>query len=285
MSIILNAVRIREARRAPTLASLHGDPRPRQTLPRVFAGAAMLALVVLAGGLLRLQRVAPPLAEADIPMLQPAARRPAARIVALASPSVSPSVSPSASQSPLASEPSPGAATQPMPARAPAASAPAAPRPRIVSPAATAFRPPTTLKQPIPTPVAALPPGQPAGRVPPPPATAGVEPAPVAAEAATPVAAAPAFQPLGDLPQTVREAIERMRVNALLYAPVARHRLVVVEGRQLREGDDVMAGVRLDEIKPQGLVLRHGSVRVLLPTALARPPTQGAPSTINQEAT
>lgn len=276
MSIILNAVRIREALRAPTLASLHGDPRPRQTLPRVIAGAAVLALA--AAGLLRLQRVAPPaLAEADIPMLQPAVRRPAARIVALASPSISPS--------PLASESSPGVATQPMPVRPPAASEPAAQRPRTIAPAATAFRPPTTLKQPIPTPVAALPAGQPAGRVPPPPATAGAHPPPVAAEAVTRVAAAPAFQPLGDLPQTVREAIERMRVNALLYAPVARHRLVVVEGRQLREGEDVMAGVRLDEIKPQGLVLRHGSVRVLLPTAFARPPTQGAPSTINQEAT
>lgn len=76
-----------------------------------------------------------------------------------------------------------------------------------------------------------------------------------------------------------------MRVHAILYAPVARHRLAMVEGRQLREGDDVMAGVRLDEIKPQGLVLRHGSVRVLLPTSFARPRTQGIPSTTAQEAT
>jgi hypothetical protein len=97
------------------------------------------------------------------------------------------------------------------------------------------------------------------------------------AETVTRVAAAPVFQPLSDLPQAVRPAIERLRVNVLLYAPVARHRLVMIGGRQLREGDDVLAGVRLDEIKPQGLVLRHGSVRVLLPVPGARPHV-GAPS-------
>jgi hypothetical protein len=254
MSIILKAVTIREALRAPKLASLYGDVRARRPSPRILAAAAVLALIVVAAGVHQL-RPEPPLqiAEADIPMLPPTVRRPA---------DLPPARAP---------QPTPPVVAQvAQVAVAPAAWAPAQRR-AVAAPVVAAFRPPTTLSQPIPTPVALLSPGQTAGRVPPPPGSTGAAPMPDFAEPVLRAAAAPVFQPLSDLPQAVRQAIERVRVHVHLYAPLARHRLVMVEGRQLREGDDVMDGVRLDEIKPQGLVLRHGSIRVLLTTPFARP--------------
>jgi general secretion pathway protein B len=141
--------------------------------------------------------------------------------------------------------------------------------------------PPGSLSTPLPLPGARLPPGAVPGQVPPAPgaalpwaavSTSGMAPAAIAA--ALPVAPPPTipvvFQTLDELPGALRGAIEGVRIQLYLYAPAARQRWLMVGGKRLREGEDLVDGVRLEEITPQGLVLSQGAQRFQVKTASLR---------------
>jgi hypothetical protein len=116
------------------------------------------------------------------------------------------------------------------------------------------FAAPTALSQPLPVPSRAT--GRAVGV---PPLMALPVPTPVAARELSDV------RPLSDLPQELRARISRLKVTVYLYAPQRGHRFVMIDDRQLREGDEVFAGLRLDEIMEEGMVLQYNGLRVLAP--------------------
>jgi general secretion pathway protein B len=134
---------------------------------------------------------------------------------------------------------------------------------RATAPAAAArFSPPVALSAPLPGPS----PLGPGGRF-----TAirslaagGVDVPPAARE--PPRAAALAeVKSLSALPPDVRATIGQMKVQVLFYAPQPRSRFVMIDGRELREGDALFDGVRLEEITENGLVLKHKDMLALWP--------------------
>lgn len=129
-----------------------------------------------------------------------------------------------------------------------------APFPKQQPRAVARFTPPTTLAQPLPKPGSVAAGG---AAVPPPPGLVNLVPV-------------DDLKPLSDLPLDLQATISRMRVRVHMVAPQPSHRLVIVDDKQLREGDELLAGVRLDEITEAGLVLRHRQMRVLAPVPTAR---------------
>jgi hypothetical protein len=78
------------------------------------------------------------------------------------------------------------------------------------------------------------------------------------------------LKPVSVLAPEIRAMLAQTKVQVLFYAPQARSRFVMIDGRQLREGDELLAGLRLQEITDTGMVLRHKDVLVLLPTQEGR---------------
>jgi hypothetical protein len=74
---------------------------------------------------------------------------------------------------------------------------------------------------------------------------------------------------LSALPPDVRAAIAQMKVRVLFYAPQPRSRFVMIDGRELREGDELLSGLRLQEITDTGMVLKHKGMLVLSPAITA----------------
>lgn len=146
------------------------------------------------------------------------------------------------------------------------AAAPAEPR------SVARFSPPTTLSQPLPTPSPLGPGGAYAalgarGMAASPARLAAVPPA--GPEPARPVALAD-LKPLSALPPDVRTSLARMKVRVLFYAPQPRSRFVMIDNRELREGDELVAGLRLEEITDTGLVMKHKDTLVLAPALAPR---------------
>lgn len=128
--------------------------------------------------------------------------------------------------------------------------------------AAVRFEPPASLSQPLPPPGLGL---SGAYLTPPPLATPIVPPPAVSRNSSV-----ADVKSLGDLPTEIRSLVERAKVRVLVHAPQSRSRFVIVEDRQLREGDELVAGVWLEEITERGLVLRHKETRVLAPSRRSR---------------
>lgn len=68
---------------------------------------------------------------------------------------------------------------------------------------------------------------------------------------------------LSALPPDVRATIAQMKVRVLFYAPQRRSRFVLIDSREVREGDELFDGLRLEEITDNGLVIRHKDTLVL----------------------
>lgn len=265
MSIVLDAIKRVQALRAPRTASLshearspvaHGPLRrlKRRLLGLAALGAAVLAYV-LAGHLRPGGEPAPPRsAHAEIPWMAPLSSPAPGRTAASPRQAAEPRVQLAAVTAPA------GPASAPRQAQS---------MPPSLPPVAK-FKPPTALSQPLPGPTAVVPAGMVPGRVPAaPPIVGSSHPvaaaayAPFPAPAATVVEAPP--RPLSDLPAPLRPAAERVRAAVHVYAPHRRNRMLLVDGRQLREGDQLAEGLKVDEITPAGVVLRHGALRVLSP--------------------
>jgi len=145
------------------------------------------------------------------------------------------------------------------------ASATSANRSKAMSRDVPRFSPPITLSQPLPVPS----PLGPGGTF----VAARTVPAPAAQEASaeTPRAVSIAdLKPLGVLAPDIRAMLAQMKLQVLFYAPQPRSRFVMIDGRELREGDELFAGLRLQEITDTGMVLRHKEVLVLSPAPEGR---------------
>lgn len=252
MSFILDALSRARGPSGRPAAATTGDGAPtwahRRTLWRA-GGAAVVGILVLALGHTFFRTLRP----AGTPVPAPGQVASAASATATASGALEIPTMPS-----LADKPAPPPARQ-------AARQPARPVVQAAVPPVRAvprFNPPTTLSQPLPQPGLGLAGAYrmpPALRTPPAPVEA---PAPEARRGVT----LADIKSLGDLPADVRTLVQRAKVRVLVHTPQRRHRFVIVEDRQLREGDELVAGVRLEEITDLGMVLRHKDTRVLAPS-------------------
>ena len=139
-----------------------------------------------------------------------------------------------------ASAPPPAQASAPAsePASAPVAAAASAPAPASE---AAAAEPPAAAASVAPAPAAkaAPPPRKPRVSRPRPPAP---EPAPEAAPAKAPI------RTLAELPDDLRRLVPAMTISGSVYAPQAENRMIVVNGRVLREGTAITPDLRLERI-------------------------------------
>ena len=119
------------------------------------------------------------------------------------------------------------------------------------------FRPPTSLAEPLPTP-GPVAPGAGAG------AGAGAPPIPLVPDGPDDV------KPPSSLSTEVRTALLRLTIRAHVHASQRKHRFIIVGNRQLREGDELLPAVRIDEITPTGLVLRHKNTRIASPALVGQ---------------
>ncbi len=66
---------------------------------------------------------------------------------------------------------------------------------------------------------------------------------------------------LNDLPADVRSALPPLKISAHVYSPEPQSRLVQVNDQLLQEGQDSTQGLKVEEIMPNGLVLRFKGYR------------------------
>lgn len=160
-------------------------------------------------------------------------------------------------------EPSVASAPAPAAEPAPPITAPApspAPAPAVVAPVTT----PVTKASPQP-PVAPL-------LSPPPAAPAPVEPA-AGTTAPTPaIPAAPPPKPtdtgpvrrLADLPADQRAQLPRLAVSGASYSQNPAHRMLIVNGTVVQEGQEIAPGLTLERIGPNEAVLNHRGLRFFI---------------------
>jgi general secretion pathway protein B len=123
--------------------------------------------------------------------------------------------------------------------------------PLLAAPAPEALPVTPTPPMPVPAPTPAPSVSEPAPSRP-----ASVTPTPTPRPTAPTVVVAPAPPP----PELERE-IPPIRIAMHGYTPVARDRLVMIDGALLREGEAVAPGLRLEEITPDGVVLGYKGYR------------------------
>ena len=79
------------------------------------------------------------------------------------------------------------------------------------------------------------------------------EPAPGAAEAAP----APNVVALAELPLALQQELPPMTISVHAYSGRPADRLVGINNRMLREGDELVPGLRLEQITPEGMVFGY----------------------------
>lgn len=73
--------------------------------------------------------------------------------------------------------------------------------------------------------------------------------------------------PLGIAPPVdapVPDPRERFRLEVLVYSEVAAERMVFINGRKYVQGDSIVDGPRIDEIRPDSVVLTEQGRRFTL---------------------
>ena len=246
MSYILDALRKsdEQLRRGatPTLQTPQSPP-PAAARPRTFWMVA-LAVLLLGGGVL-------------IGALGPWQGSPPAQVAALPAPKppAAPTAPPAAmAPAPVMATPKPQPvveAPQPAPAAPPAMAAPK-PQPVATNPPAPAVR---AERSPKTTTVAAAKPSAPAPGKP----DAQGKAADAARKPAPPPQ--PPVVALSDLPVSVQQEMPRLAISAHAYSSVPRERLVGIEDRVLREGDEAAPGLVLEQITPDGMIMTYKGYR------------------------
>jgi general secretion pathway protein B len=98
-------------------------------------------------------------------------------------------------------------------------------------------------------------------------ARSGTEPTPTSTPASDTAPDTP-YQPdamsYWELPQSVRDSLPKFRISVIVYADDPADRFVLVNGRRLREQDELQSGVVLDEIRREGAVFRARNYRFLV---------------------
>lgn len=289
MSLIAEALRKSEAERrrgqVPSLVSLEDwTPRPRARESRrgvAFVAGVGVALLAMAGAAWWfLPGVRERLAGS------PSATAPAAEIASAPKPAIAPSpaATPATTSAPLPTvdaRPSDRVTSVNVTPSAPVPVEPLAPAPSRPSPtplaattagsgsiasqpanapAATASEPP--FRSPAPPP--AFERSSTPDSAPPPPPTAPSPSTPIASVPAAPVVATEHVPLLAELPDTQRAALPALKLDMHVYSKDPANRFVLVNGKRLAEGEGG-DGVRVVEIRPDGVVVDAKSVRVFLP--------------------
>lgn len=125
------------------------------------------------------------------------------------------------------------------------------------APVAAAVPPPA---QAVPAPTPPAPPSLPI-LAPPPPAP----PAPPSTAAALPDAPAPAgttkVRALNELPPDVRSQLPQVAITGGTYSSNREHRMLIANGKVVREGEEIAPGLQLESIAPGKAVLNHQGTR------------------------
>ena len=147
--------------------------------------------------------------------------------------------------------------------------------PAAIAPVAAAAPPPlTAASTPAVAAAAATTAGTPAAAVPsarkPAPAVATRKPPAAAMAASAPAAAktsAKASEPearvsaLSDLPEEIRRELPALAIGGSIYSKSAANRMLVINGQVFHEGDELAAGLTLEQIKQKAAVLKFKGYR------------------------
>ena len=97
-------------------------------------------------------------------------------------------------------------------------------------------------------------------------ASSAVAARPVAASgSAAPATDAPRVYKIAELPDEIRRGMPKLSVGGSVYSPNPTARLVILNGQVLREGDQVQAGVFVEQIHAHDAVLSYRGYRYELP--------------------
>jgi general secretion pathway protein B len=128
-------------------------------------------------------------------------------------------------------------------------------RPRLVTPAPAATLPAPQARSAASTPAAAL------GTAKTETAVARLEAVPAKAEsnaARAPAAALPLFS---ELPAATRQELPAISLGGYIYSARAAERSILINGKLLREGDSLAPGLRLEQMRPDGVVFGYKDLR------------------------
>jgi general secretion pathway protein B len=258
MSLIAEALRKSEAERrrgqVPSLVSLEDWTPRRRPVRRSHTGAwlAAVALVAAIGGWAGYAYVIRPAQEP--PTAAAGSGKPTGEVHGTDNPTAPSSTKPVAAPIPtlptraservVSVDATPGPTAAPVePTRPPAASAMVAPPPASPSPPVAAPAVPHSIPLP---PVAEA----------------------AASESAPPASAAPTLPHVPsvvELSDAERATLPALKLNMHVYAKEPASRFVLVNGNRLGEGEAGSDGVRVVEIRPDGVVIEAKSLRVYLP--------------------
>ncbi len=70
---------------------------------------------------------------------------------------------------------------------------------------------------------------------------------------------------LSSLPEVFRSSLPPLEVNIHVYSPVASQRILYINNRSVQQGERIQAGVMVEEIAQDGVVLRFRGQRFKLP--------------------
>lgn len=70
---------------------------------------------------------------------------------------------------------------------------------------------------------------------------------------------------LSSLPESFRSSLPPLEVNIHVYSPEESQRILYINNRQVRQGERIQAGVLVEEIAQDGVVLRFRGQRFKLP--------------------
>lgn len=60
---------------------------------------------------------------------------------------------------------------------------------------------------------------------------------------------------LHHMPAVIRDEVPKLTFSFLVYSDRPQERMVTINGKRMREGEEVMSGLRLEEITPEGAIL------------------------------
>jgi len=261
MSYILDALRKSDQQRqrgaAPTLQMV--PPAAAEPKRRAYLSYGLLAAVLLGAGIaigwLRPWQAEPSPPVANVVVARPSAEglgQPApARTEIASTPSPAPQPQSAAPAAQIASAPAPPPAQPgapgPAPVRAQAPAAVTAPA-QVPAPAARKSQPPASAKDQV------------AGK----PRETGAKASQKATAPESPPATASADSApaqniilLADLPLALQQELPAMTVSVHAYSARPADRMVGINNRMLREGDDVVPGLKLEQITPEGMVFGY----------------------------
>jgi general secretion pathway protein B len=277
VSYILDALRKAERERSvsrvPTLSSAHSEAESLPRSPRIWAIGAGLGLsAIVAGAILWASGRPPPAREAATPPVAASSPATLGTSVDSAPPPPAPP------RAPQPAEPAPVRAAGPAVERPPGGGVAARPSLAPVAPAAAppaAARASTDLRR---APEEARSPMPPAARqaavaeAPPPPLRAARNDAVAESRTGGDLAAQP---PLATAPPSdggairpaqpaTGETLPRLTLDVLVYSDVPAERLIFINGRKYVEGQAVDGGGVVEQIMPDGVILRREGKQIVL---------------------